>query len=61
MSTSYGESDLRITTANNAYQFSTVVYVKDLLPGDYLEVFVTSSSNSDVVTFRDVHWYTDAH
>lgn len=59
--TRYGDTDLRIATNNAAYQFSTIIYISDMKPGDYLELFVTSSSNNDVVTFRDVNWYTDSH
>lgn len=57
--TRYGETTLRITTGNQPFQFSTVVYLADIAPGDYFELFCTSSSNGDVVTFQDVLWLTN--
>jgi len=57
--TRYGETDLRIPSTNSAYQFSTVIYVPDMKPGEYLELYVTSTSNNDVVTFRDLQWFTN--
>jgi hypothetical protein len=57
--TRYGETDLRITTANQPFQFSTVIYVPDVHKYDYLELYVTSSAGSDVVTFQDIQWFTN--
>jgi hypothetical protein len=54
-----GETDLRITAANQPYQFSTVVYLSDIAEGDYFELFCTSSSSNDDVTFRDIQWLTE--
>jgi hypothetical protein len=54
-----GETDLRITAANQPYQFSTVVYLSDIAEGDYFELFCTSSSSNDEVTFRDIQWFTE--
>lgn len=56
--TRIGETDLRLTTGSQPYQFSTVVYLSDIGPGDYFELYCTSSSNGDVVTFLDVQWLT---
>jgi hypothetical protein len=56
--TRWGETDLRITTANNPIQFSTVIYVPDMLKGQYLELFCTSSASCNV-TFNDVQWFTN--
>jgi hypothetical protein len=58
-STRYGETDLRIVTANQPFQFATVIYIPDIENDDYLELFVTSSQNGDRVTFQDVQWYTN--
>lgn len=52
----YGETTLRITNAGQPFQFSTVVYINDIAPGDYFEVYCTSSNTLDVVTFQDVLW-----
>jgi hypothetical protein len=59
VSTRYGETSLRVTTANQPFQFSTVIYVPDMLKNDYLELFVNSNSGSTTVIFQDVHWFTD--
>lgn len=57
--TRYGETTLRITTSNQPFQFSTVVYVTDIAPGDYFEIFCTSSGSGDTVNFQDVLWLTN--
>ncbi|NVO02603.1 MAG: hypothetical protein HXX09_07840 [Bacteroidetes bacterium] len=57
--TRYGETDLRITTGSQPFQFSTVIYVPDLKKNDYLELFVTSNSSGDEVIFQDVQWFTN--
>lgn len=58
VSNRYGETNLRITTGNQPFQFSTVIQVPSVAKNDYFELGVTSSSNGDVVTFQDVQWYT---
>jgi hypothetical protein len=58
--TRYGETDLRIVTANQPFQFSTVIYIPDMRKNDYLELFVTSSQNGDIIRFQDVQWLTNA-
>jgi len=57
--TRFGETALRITVANQPFQFSTVIYVSDIKKNDYLELWVTSANNGDVVTFQDIQWYTE--
>jgi len=57
--TKYGETDLRVTNSNQPFQFSTVIFVPKMTKNDYLELYVTSSSSNDVVTFRDVQWFTN--
>jgi hypothetical protein len=57
--TRYGETDLRIVTANQPFQFSTVIYIPDMAKNDYLELYVTSSQNGDIVRFQDVQWFTN--
>ena len=57
--TRYGETDLRIVTANQPFQFSTIIYIPDMAKDDYLELFVTSSQNGDIVRFQDVQWFTN--
>jgi hypothetical protein len=54
-----GSTDLRIITGNQPFQFSTVIYLTDIGLNDYFEVYCASSTGSDIVTFRDVQWFTD--
>jgi hypothetical protein len=57
--TRIGETDLRVTTANQPFQFSTVVYLSDIGPNDYFELYCTSSASNDVITFQDIQWFTE--
>lgn len=54
--TRYGETTLRITTANQPFQFSFVVYVEDISPDDYFEIYYTSANSSDVIKIQDIQW-----
>lgn len=58
-STRYGETDLRVTVANQPFQFSTVIYIEDVVKNDYLELWATSNNNGDIVTFQDIQWFAD--
>ena len=55
--TRFGESDLRITIQNQPFQFSAVIYIPNLVKNDYLELYVTSAHNNDVITFTDLQWF----
>ena len=57
--TRYGETDLRVTIANQPFQFSTVIYIPDIKKNDYLELWATSANNGDIVTFQDIQWFTN--
>jgi hypothetical protein len=52
----YGETTLRITTANQPFQFSFVVYLEDIGPNDYFEIYHTSANGSDIVKIQDIQW-----
>ncbi|NJO25011.1 MAG: hypothetical protein HC867_03280 [Bacteroidia bacterium] len=54
--TRYGETTLRIVTANQPFQFSFVVYLEDVAPGDYFEIYYTSANNGDVIKIQDIQW-----
>jgi hypothetical protein len=54
--TRYGETTLKTTAANVPFQFSTVVYLADIAPGDYFELWVNSNVASSTVTIQDVLW-----
>ncbi|NOT52260.1 MAG: hypothetical protein HOP10_13390 [Chitinophagaceae bacterium] len=58
--TRYGETTLRITTSGQPFQFSTVVNLADIAPGDYFELYCTSLNSFDVVTFQDILWLTNS-
>lgn len=58
--TRYGECDLRITAANQPFQFSTVIYLENVEKNDYFELYCTTSTGGDNITFQDVQWYTEA-
>jgi hypothetical protein len=58
--TRYGETDLRITVANQPFQFSTVIFVPVLEKNDYIELYVTSNTSGDIIIFRDVQWFTNS-
>ncbi len=54
--TRYGETTLRIVTGNQPFQFSFVVLLEDVGPGDYFEIYHTSANSSDVVKVQDIQW-----
>jgi hypothetical protein len=58
--TQYGPITIRNTTANGYFPFSTVVYLQDVAPNDYFEIYISSANNGDVVTLSDINWFTDA-
>jgi hypothetical protein len=59
-STRYGESTVRITSSNQPFQFTTVVYLSDVNANDYFELYCTSNNSGDVLTFQDVNWFASA-
>lgn len=54
--TRYGETTLRVTTANQPFQFSFVVLLEDISPNDYFEIYYTSANSGDVVKIQDIQW-----
>jgi hypothetical protein len=58
--TRYGETALRITTANQPFQFSTIIYLEDVAKGDYFELYCSADNNNDVLVFRDINCYVSA-
>ena len=59
-STQHGETTLRLTTASQAFQFATIIYLQDVKQGDYFEVYCKSANGYDVVTFQDVHLFAES-
>ncbi|HEX6430824.1 MAG TPA: hypothetical protein VF008_24200, partial [Niastella sp.] len=58
-STRFGETTIRTNTSNQPYSFAFVVYLEDISPTDYFEVFVTSTSNNDQIKIQDLQWLTN--
>lgn len=56
----YGETTLRITTPNQPFQFSTVIYLQDVSNNDYFELHCSSRNPGDVLTFPDINWFVDS-
>jgi hypothetical protein len=54
--TRYGETTLRPGVANQPFQFSTVIYLSDIAPGDYFELWCNSSTASITITIQDTQW-----
>ncbi len=54
--TRYGETTLRTSSSGTASQFSTVIYIQNISPADYFEVFCTSTVSGDIITLLDVNW-----
>jgi hypothetical protein len=54
--TRYGETTLRPGVANQPVQFSTVIYLSDIGPGDYFELWANSTSASITLTVQDTEW-----
>jgi hypothetical protein len=57
--TRYGETDLRITTTNQPFQFSTVISISGIRKNDYLELWCTGANNGDIIKFQDIQWFTN--
>jgi hypothetical protein len=53
----YGETSLRVTTANQPFQFSTVIYLEDAGENDFFEMYCSSTNSGDVLTFQDINWF----
>ncbi len=53
----FGETTLRPATAGLFYQYSTVVYLSDVSPADYFEVWVMAATGTGTVTLSDLNWF----
>lgn len=58
-STVNGETTLRVTTANQPFQFSTVIYLQNINKNDYFELWFKTESNDEIVNFQDIQWLTE--
>jgi hypothetical protein len=57
--TPIGETNLRITTSNQPFQFATVIYLQNISKNDYFEIWCRSASSNDIVNFQDIQWLTE--
>jgi hypothetical protein len=57
--TRYGEATVRLTTSGEPFQWSTTVYLPNVLPGDYFEVWC-KVDNATNLTFQDLNWFTNS-
>ncbi len=58
--TRFGETTIRTgATANTPTLFSTVIYISDIGPNDYFEIYCSTLNSLDVVTFQDVQWFAE--
>jgi hypothetical protein len=58
--TRYGETTIRTGSVSTPTLFSTTVYLSDIGPGDYFEIYCSTLNSGDVVTMLDVQWLADA-
>ncbi len=58
--TRYGETTLRTGSSNQAYQYSTTVYIQNVLRNDTFELYVNSTTTGDIVTFQDVNIFVNS-
>lgn len=59
IATKYGQMTCRAKESNVQYPVSTNVYIPGISPGDYLELWVTSSTSGDVIIVQDLSWMTN--
>jgi hypothetical protein len=52
--TRYGETTLRPGVANQPIQFSTVIYLPDIAPTDYFELWTNSTVANTTITIQDI-------
>lgn len=57
--TRYGETTIRTGTSGTSALFSTIISLSEISQGDYFEIYCSSTSAGDVVTFQDVQWFAD--
>jgi hypothetical protein len=52
--TRYGETTLRPGVANQPIQFSTVIYLSDIAPTNFFELWCNSTVNNTTITIQDI-------
>jgi hypothetical protein len=52
-----GETTLRVSSANQPFQFSFIAYLEDIAPGDYFEIYYSNATSTNkIVTIQDIQW-----
>jgi len=55
--TQYGATTIRTTTVDQPFPFSMIVYLSDIGPNDYFELYVDNETSSGkTVKFQDLQW-----
>ncbi len=53
----YGETTLRVSSANLPFQFSFIAYLADIAPGDYFEIYYSNATSANkIITIQDIQW-----
>jgi hypothetical protein len=55
----FGETDLRLSTSGQQYQFATTIYLTNIGPGEFFEIYCNNQGGSEDITFHDVQWFTE--
>ncbi|MDZ4796186.1 MAG: hypothetical protein SGI83_18050 [Bacteroidota bacterium] len=50
----FGETTLKIMTANEPFQFSFVVFIEEVSVGDYFEIYYTSANSRDRIKIQGI-------
>jgi hypothetical protein len=58
--TRYGETTLRITVANQPFQFATVIYLSDIANNDFMELFCSTIDAGDHLIFQDINIFVNS-
>jgi len=59
LTTKYGQMTVRCSTAGQPYPITTSFYVPDMVAGDYLELWVSCATASEIIIVQDVSWLLD--
>jgi hypothetical protein len=59
--TRIGETTLRTATANQPYQFSTVIYLEEVTKNDYFELWGSTATTAGIsVRCQDLNWWVNS-
>jgi hypothetical protein len=58
--TRYGQTSLRCQSSGQPYVFATTVYINDVNPTDYFELYVSAPTGGTQITVTDLNWVTNS-